>query len=76
MQLMIPTPMKAARQARNASASSERRATGAAAMKSGSLQKGLRNRHVLPLFVATVHLSRVNGHKVVYYKSRFAAAAT
>ena len=45
MQLMIPTPMKAERQARSASPSSERRTTGAAAMKSG-LCKGLRNRHV------------------------------
>jgi len=32
MQLMTPTPMKAVRQARNASPSSERRTPGAAAM--------------------------------------------
>jgi hypothetical protein len=41
MQLMTPTPMKAVRQARSASPSSERRTPGAAAIYPDLVMKGL-----------------------------------
>src|SRR5215208_5820901 len=62
MQLMTPTPMKALRQARSASPSSERR-TGAAAINSVSLQR-IRYVRVLPMFSDTVYLSHVNLYPV------------
>src|SRR5216683_4563304 len=58
MQLMAPTPMNALRQARNASPSSERRTPGAAAINPGLFMRG--QIQILPLFLAIVHLSRVN----------------
>jgi hypothetical protein len=53
MQLMTPTPMKALRQARSASPSSERR-TGAAAINP-YLFKRIRYVPVLPMFSDTVY---------------------
>jgi|ERR1700722_6387916 hypothetical protein len=59
MQLMTPTPMKAPRQARSASPSSERRTPGAAAIQPDLFTR-VREPAVLPMFPAIVHLSRIN----------------
>src|ERR1700691_1533782 len=59
MQLMMPTPMKAPRQARSASPSSERRTPGAAAIQPDLFHEGA-GTPVLPMFPATVHLSHIN----------------
>src|SRR4051812_48829227 len=69
MQLMRPTPMNALRQARSASPSSERRTPGATAIDAVLFLNGfelrfeierLRIRCLLPLFLTSVYLSRVN----------------
>src|SRR5450432_662275 len=69
MQLRTPTPMKAARQARSATPSSERRTPGAAAI-SKNLFEGIGYVLVLPMFVGIVHYSSVNPNPV------FVAAAS
>src|SRR6185436_2923747 len=64
MQLMMPTPIKALRQARNASPSSERRTPGAAAIDEILFERvqieRVRICQLLPMFLASVYLSRVN----------------
>ncbi len=70
MQLMTPTPIKALRQARSASPSSERRTPGAAAINA-YLFKRIRVRGVvLPMFWDTVHLSHVNLNPVHPHEAR------
>src|SRR5258708_37353656 len=65
MQLMAPTTMNASRQARNASPSSDRRTPGAAAINSDLFNgQGIGDVVVLPMFVTTVYLSRVNLNRV------------
>jgi hypothetical protein len=59
---MTPTPMKALRQARSASPSSERRTVAAAI--NAYLFKRIRYVAVLPMFSDTVYLSHVNLHPV------------
>src|SRR5450755_4728707 len=58
MQLMMPTPMKALRQARSASPSSERRAPEAAAIYPDLFAAV--GPPVLPIFPAIVHLRHIN----------------
>jgi hypothetical protein len=73
MQLMTPTPIKALRQARNASPSSERRTPGAAAIYA-HLFKWIGYVLVLPMFSDTVYLSHVNPNPVHRYKREMEAA--
>src|SRR6266540_6082636 len=67
MQLMTPTPIKALRQARSASPSSERR-TGAAAINA-YLFKRIRYVLVLPMFSDTVYLCHVNLHPIHHHET-------
>src|ERR1041385_4528708 len=64
MQLIRPTPMKALRHARSASASSERRTAGAAAIKTDLCKtEELRDHHVVQTFAIIVHFkSRQSEH--------------
>src|ERR1700688_2326955 len=71
MQLMVPTPMNALRQARSASPSSERRTPGTAAIYRDLFERGVRPQIqlgtqylILAIFAISVQRSRINlnGH--------------